>query len=286
MAGTLAVAVGVAGGLVVFDSLSATQQPALAATPALLSYEYNDSAPPAADYLLRIAAEIQPTAEAAGGPVTYVKTRAWSLDMASAGAETVAAIVPYEQQLWRAPDRSGLTRLTWSEPEFRDDLARREWERSGAQERVEDQTTSYKPGERATVTSEPPSADLVELTEQLYSYQPRENGPKSAIRAVAGLYQDWVLPSSVRVQALRFLANHHELRYRGEVSDRAGREGVAVTFDGDNEQDVIVLDADSGAMLAYESILTKDTQLPVETPAVFSYVLLLDAQHVDSMPLE
>jgi hypothetical protein len=205
--------------------------------------------------------------------------------MASSGDETVAAVVPYEQELWREPDKSALVRRTWLPPQFANERARRDWERTvGQTPDAGEEVVRYGPGEQQTVTPEPPSGDLAELTSQLYSHQPRADGAKSAIRAVADIYRDWVLPAPVRAQVLRFLAAEAELRYRGRATDRAGREGVAVTADSNGETDMLILDPRTGAVLAYENIITSGGRLPVEVPAVFSYVLILDSRNVAAMP--
>lgn len=276
-----------AGGLAVAGPVGTGETPAFAATPPLLDLEYDTTAPPAADYLLRIAASIPipPTSdEVLVDSITFVRTRAWALDMAMSESETVAAIVPYEQERWRAPDGSGLVRRTWMPPQFADERARHDWEQIAGHASSENDVIRYGPGEQATVTPEPPSADLAELTAQLYAHQPRENGPKSAVRAVADIYRDWVLPATVRAQALRFLAEEEALRYHGRVTDRAGREGVAVTAESAGETDMLILDPHTGAVLAHENIINRDVRLPVKTPAVFSYVLILDSRYVTSTP--
>jgi hypothetical protein len=275
----------VAGGLAVINPLSRGDAPAFAATPPLIEVEYDQAAPSASEHLLSMAAKVSSVPDEHGGPVTFVRTRAWALDMASSRDEAVTAVVPYEQELWRGPDKSALVRRTWLPPQFANERARRDWERTvGQTPDGAEEVARYGPGERPTVTPEPPSGDLAELTSQLYSHQPRANGAKSAIRAVADIYRDWVLPAPVRAQVLRFLAAEAELRYRGRVTDRAGREGVAVTVDSNGETDMLIIDPRTGAVLAYENIITSSGRLPVEVPAVFSYVLILDSHNVAAMP--
>lgn len=57
-----------------------------------------------------------------------------------------------------------------------------------------------------------------------------------------------------------------------------------MTADSNGETDMLILDPRTGAVLAYENIITSGGRLPVEVPAVFSYVLILDSRNVAAMP--
>lgn len=253
--------------LVLLDPLG---QPAPAvATPPLLAFEYEDNPPPARQYLLDLAQRIPVSDAEPAGPVTYIHTKAWSLDIAAKDGETASVVIPWEQEVWHAPDGSAVRKLTRPSPETS----------SGAA-----QVTRYDAGEWITNTPLPPSVNLAQLRAQIYANHPQENGLRSAVRGVADLYQGWTIPSSVRPQVMQFLAEQEGLKYRGHVTDRAGRTGIAITADSAEAQDVIVFDEASGQMLAFESIILSAAQALVELPAVFSYVLLLDAGLVADIP--
>jgi hypothetical protein len=137
----------------------------------------------------------------------------------------------------------------------------------------------YGAGELAAVVADPVPTDVNALEKALYAHQPRVNGPKSAVRAVADLYRTTEVDWGVRVAALRFLARTDGVLLRGTVTDRLGRQGLAVSVDSDNggTRDLLVFDQRTGLLLAYESMfLRRPERLPVRVPAVFAYVLYLD----------
>ncbi|WP_326550511.1 CU044_5270 family protein [Micromonospora sp. NBC_01813] len=259
------VAVGV---LVLLDPLRQPDR-AVAATPPLLAFEYEENPLSARPYLLDLAERLTDDGPEPAGPVTYVHTEAWSLDISAAGGETTSVVIPWKQEIWHAPDGSALRKVTRPSAGPGATLA---------------ESIRYAPGEWITPTPSPPSADLAQLRAQVYANQPQENGIKSAVRGVADLYQGWVIPTSVRAQLLRFLAEHEDLKYRGHVTDRAGRTGIAITADSAGAQDIIILDEATGQLLAYESVIVSGAQALAELPAVFSYVLLLKADQVAAIP--
>ena len=281
----VATAAALVAGIAVLYPLTTAEEAASAATPPLPPIGYEAEGSPARSHLLAMADALRPGSEPAGGPVTYVKTRAWALSTAADEDGAAAAVIPFEEELWRAPDGSGLTRQSWLPPQFANEEQQREWERLAGDSPTGTHTKRYKRGERQTVTAEPPSADPRQLAAQLFAHQPRENGPKSAVRAVADIYRDWVLPFDVRVQVLRFLADQDGLTYHGRATDREGREGVAITADSEGERDLIILDPTTGGLFAYESILTERPEaLSVKVPAVFSYFSLLDSRLLGRVP--
>jgi len=274
-----------AAGIAVVYPLAAADEAALAATPPSLSVQYEAGGQPARSHLLAMADALRPGPEPAAGAITYVKTRTWALSTAAADGKAAAALIQFQEELWRAPDGSGLSRSSWLPPQFADENQRRQWERLGGDSPTGTRTVRYKPGERTATPAEPPSADPHRLATQLYAHQPRENGPKSAVRAVADVYRDWVLPFDVRVRVLRFLADQEGLTYRGRATDREGREGVAITADSKGERDLIILDPTTGRLLAHENVLTeKPKGLSIKVPAVFSYLSLLDSRVVERVP--
>ena len=77
---------------------------------------------------------------------------------------------------------------------------------------------------------------------------------------------------------LRVLADLPGFRWRGQVTDRAGRAGMAVTVD-DREHDaqsLLIFDPGTGELLAHERL----TLSPVR---ISSYQVILDAGRTDRM---
>ncbi|MGV9210814.1 hypothetical protein ACTFTM_03020 [Micromonospora sp. RB23] len=118
----------------------------------------------------------------------------------------------------------------------------------------------------------PPPADPARLRELLKV----EYGPGAASKAVGMLYGLYVIPRAVRAEILWVLADLPGLRWRGQVTDRAGRAGVAVTYD-DREHDaqsLLIFDANTGGLLAHEML----TLTPIRLNA---YQMIIDTAWTD-----
>jgi hypothetical protein len=94
------------------------------------------------------------------------------------------------------------------------------------------------------------------------------------------------LPPKVRAAMLRYLAATATLAVEGEVTDRAGRPGLAFSLDsaygGLPAHYTVVIDPQTGHVLDFEQMLTTDAgKLNVAVPAVISYDVYLSAQHTD-----
>jgi hypothetical protein len=213
----------------------------------------------------QLAAMAARAAQSAGaGPVrryTYMHTRTWSRDLGSGEPGAF-----HEEWLWYAADRSG-RRVT----------ARLS---TGSREVVD-----YRPGAAPVVVGSP-SADPPILASQLADHHDFASGPQGPLRAVVDMYRYHVLDPDHRAAALRVLADTAGLLFRGEVTDAAGRTGVAVSVDSDHgaTRDVAVFDRASGALLSYERVaLLATARSPVRPPAVISMVLFLAAGYVDDL---
>lgn len=190
----------------------------------------------------------------------------------------MVAVAPQVISTWRASDGSGkvvtvsLDRLAVDDRPDAHALMT-----AAAQAGGESQT--FGPGELAAVVDGAIPQDVDGLAAALYAHQPREKGGQSAVRAVADLYRTTSVDRQTRITALKFLASTNGVLLRGEVTDRLGRSGLAVSVDSTDgsTRDLLVFDQSSGWLLAYESmLLKKPAKLPVKAPAVFSYLLYLE----------
>jgi hypothetical protein len=80
------------------------------------------------------------------------------------------------------------------------------------------------------------------------------------------------------------LADTDGLTDRGEVTDRAGRRGVAFSVDSDAgaTRDIVVFDPATGQLLSYERVvLVSPPRTAVRAPAVVTYVLYLARDRTD-----
>ncbi|MDW5325344.1 CU044_5270 family protein [Plantactinospora sp. KLBMP9567] len=215
--------------------------------------------PSVSDRLFALAARIDPKSDDShAGPYTYVHTRQW--------ARNGQALARFEVEQWRhpngsgviierrPPDRSILTGLPAKEElaVFRRARAKRE---------------QYGPGRLAPELAEPISADPGTLVIQLHALVPPQSGPGALVTAVANIHRTHYLDHRQRAAVLRVLAPIPSLRYEGEVTDVAGRAGIAVSLNGGPSTTTLVFDRTTGALLAHQESLN------TQPPALFQYQL-------------
>lgn len=262
--------------------VSGPSDPVLAATPQPLALQYDKDAPAARDALLELASAVEagPSGnEQRGRRFSFVRVGQWSLDMSSSAEQgSVVAVIPQVISTWRAADGTGkiaTASLNRSDVGEKPDVQAL----MTAAERGEIQVRDYAAGQLAAIVDDPIPHDVDALGDALFAHQPQDKGAQSAVRAIADLYRATAVEREVRVAALRFLARADGVLLRGETTDRLGRRGLAVSVDskdGDT-RDLLVFDHRTGWLLAYESIfLRRPEKLPVQVPAVFSYVLYLE----------
>lgn len=70
-------------------------------------------------------------------------------------------------------------------------------------------------------------------------------------------YLRYAVPRETRAQILRVLADVPGFLWRGEATDRAGRKGLAITFDDreHDEQELLIFNPGTGELLASELVV-------------------------------
>lgn len=96
------------------------------------------------------------------------------------------------------------------------------------------------------------------------------------------------MPPAVPSALLQIRAGQQGLTVAGDVTDRAGRAGIALSaVRPDSErttQHILIVNPATGALLAQERVqLGGELPVPVELPATVSYTLWLDTGYVDSV---
>lgn len=203
----------------------------------------------------------------------------WSLFTRVADSEPVrSAVVPQDVELTVNPDDSGRLLVRFGAAVAADGTPASGFDLPPAGSVVRDD--SYTPGQLPLMYSQPLQADPDALWTQLTAAHPIEQlGTGELFVALTDLYKEQTPQPRVRAQLLRFLASRPDVRSHGELADRAGRRGMAVTAaasqpGGLPAQFVLIFDQQAGALLGYEQVLTADAgKLDVTLPAVIDYAL-------------
>ncbi|MFK3981849.1 CU044_5270 family protein [Micromonospora sp. NPDC050397] len=250
---------------------------AMMAAPAALTVQFPGEAEPAGPWLRELALRIARLDEPAGsGRYLYLHVQSWSAQTTATDPKTANEVVARDERLWWAADRSGREEITALPPQPAD-TALAGWLDGPPAEAPERWETDYRPGELAVVV-ESPATDPALLAAQLSAHEPFSNGPQAVTRAVASMYRYHEMTPALRAAVLRVLGDTDGLVYRGQVVDRAGRTGVAVSVDSaaGATRDLAVLDPETGVLLSYEQVaLISPPRSAVRAPAVISYVLYL-----------
>jgi hypothetical protein len=249
--------------------------------------------PPAADRLRALAASITDAPhDTRSGRYAYRHGKSWSAGMLSDEGHTLGLVE--EEEAWTAPDGSGRVRRKTIGAEYPDQASRRYWQARIARgqgptipsEDIQD-VPAHQPDPngppRPTDWTQPPT-DPTQLAGLLRA----EYGALDAAKWTMELYRSYAVPRQVRAQVLAILAGLPGFLWRGQVTDRIGRRGVAVTVQAYPPQDrtdsnqyryeeALIFDERTGELLGYEiSVLTA-------SPTLKSYVQILDADHTDRL---
>ncbi|MEU8391261.1 CU044_5270 family protein [Micromonospora sp. NPDC048843] len=272
-AGTLAVAVGAVAVLQPFgeDAPDTPVGPPAAAGLVLVPVAYQfDADPPAAGPQLRMLADKIKDAgyDHQSGRYMYHHTKVWGSPVMTSADGRHHVAYASETKIWQALDGTGNQIRIQLEPQYPDQESRDYWQRESAARPAATGTPAPSVRPLSPEDVRPLSADPSELRERLKV----EYGAGAASKWVGTLYAQYVVPRATRAAVLRVLADVPGFRWRGQVTDRAGRKGVAVTFD-DREHDqqcLLIFDPKTGELLADELL----TLSPVR---ISSYKVILDA---------
>ncbi|MER7206775.1 hypothetical protein ABT340_06855 [Streptosporangium sp. NPDC000239] len=274
-----------------------SSSPTPLATPPMLHYRLMrapTSIPPSAQAVLLALATVvdrqsstHPPADAAFSLIT---TNIWDLNVTVADQKTTSVIVPKLVQQWTPLAMTGSGRRV---------------ERRGKPQSVEEakENSAEAVDDAAALSDEawPAGADMgpwsdalarssdQELREELLRGGSNSGEPVTyrLLRAVRMLHTYHVVPDPLAGRIWRLLARQPDLVFGGEVTDRAGRKGKAITFDFDLALPmrwVMIISPETGRLLAFEEILTTDAgKLNVRIPAVIGYTTFLSQRWVRNL---
>jgi hypothetical protein len=250
--------------------------PALAATPSPLAYHVPKKARSGREVLRQLAAVAarQPVTAAPSEAYAYVRTAGWYLVTEVSGNQANSKVVASVRESWLAAN--GFDR--W--------ITRRV---PGDRSRIS--ATALGPQIGRGAGSGPPRLRLstvpAAIARQLDLGHPRRIGPVERFVSLTDLALDQPIPPRAQSAILRVLARSPGVIDSGEVTDRAGRLGVAVSLDsaysGLPTRYTLIFNPDTGSLLGEEETLLGNAgKLNVRAKSVIAYTAFLASDYVAS----
>ncbi|MEO3819304.1 hypothetical protein [Plantactinospora sp. B24E8] len=216
-----------------------------------IAYEIPDGAPAAGQALRDLASTIGSTSyDGNRGTYAYHHLRSWGSTRALGPGDRNMSLA---QEMWTWSDANGVgeSRVRELQPEFPDEESRQYWQEILGKNGVQPAATTSVVTSSGTVgPTKPVDPAALPITLQV------EAGAPEVAKAVNGLYRSHVVPLETRKKIIQTIAAVPGFQWRGTVTDRSGRTGVAVTTD-DEEHDVqlvLVFDRRTGELLAHENV--------------------------------
>lgn len=215
-----------------------------------IGYQVTTDPPPAAEQLRALAAGItEAPYERVTGRYAHLYQKSWG-DIRQESPDGHWMSYVQERELWLADREPGRERTATVGIEFPDEPSRRYFEGlpNADQLLAPDEQVSELPAGR----SAPPPVDRDEVAEQLGA-----TGASGIGKLLVAFYRMHPLPPwQTRAAVLEFLAEAGGFEWRGEVTDRLGRPGVAVSYQepGQPVRAVLVFDSRTGELLAHELV--------------------------------
>lgn len=277
---TSAAGVAAAVALAVTVGLPGRTDPAVAATPTLLQYaQIASTSKNEAQSLARACLERQRAQREAPASFT-VRWTEWSLNTRVDGRVVTSAVVPVQVALSRRSDGSAeLVRRT-SVPQFPNRQSRERWEDEGrpaAQPRMVG-AQRWSPGELRQASAGLPD-DPDRLLQVLARSHPiDELGDAEVLVAIADTYRAAELSPAQQAAMFALAVSRPGLQPYGRVTDRAGRNGFALSVESDHSglptRYTAIFDPVTGRLLDLEQTLTTTAgRLNVPVPSTIAYTV-------------
>jgi hypothetical protein len=255
--------------------------------------------------LERIAARAAQQPLATSGPYLYVKTKQLNA-VINADSPAWTALYTSEVETWIARNGFGRIREVRGTPYFPSQRDRNRWLASGSPTILGGGRVVVMPNTRlgSTLAYRPsgcaadscaiflPVAELPTdpsaLEQLLRDYANAKDPPATAaiLTEIFDLLSAPEATPALRAALYQVMARLPEVRLYGTVRDPVGRNGIAIGSDtsyGGRWRRLLIVDADSGGVLAKEELLTKTSDETGATPpAMLGYTAYLQTGNVDS----
>ncbi|MFC7242370.1 CU044_5270 family protein [Catellatospora aurea] len=267
-----AVAVIGASGVLVDVERGPADPPGTAAGRVLVPVAYQPGTDEAAGPRLRALADglVDAAYESSAGRYTYHRKQVWGDPVMTSPDGRFSVAFSQETKVWWTPGEPGRQTTVMGVPEYPDQASRDHW----ASRQPVSATAS------ADAIPLPPfePAALPSTRRELARMLKTELGAAAVGKETSKIFGRYAVPRAIRAEVLRVLADVPGFRWRGEVTDRAGRAGLAVTFDDreHGQQHLLIFHPRTGELLASELL----TLGPVRMNA---YELILETGRTDRL---
>ncbi|TDB74829.1 CU044_5270 family protein [Micromonospora sp. KC721] len=243
-----------------------------------VAYQITNQPPAAGDHLRALASRIGAAPyDTRSGRYTYVRAQYWGGAIQESEDGRYAMSYVEKLQTWIAADGSGHQRTEAGAALYPDVESAAYFAKVTLKvgERRDSPLSAESDGLEPLPTNRRALAQFLHTTQDL----------ASVTKAVGIVYSRYPVSQTFRAMILTTLAQVPGFQWRGNVTDRAGRPGVAITGtststnDGDKQivEDLLIFDPKTGALLAHESINN------THHPKLNYYKVFLDYDRTDTI---
>ncbi|MBB5868590.1 hypothetical protein F4553_001969 [Allocatelliglobosispora scoriae] len=272
------------GGVAFFASPASASPPAIPGTIDFDAASTESAYRSLTDLAEAVSRRQEPTAV---GAYSFTRSQIWSLESDRHRPGADKHVMAQDEQLWWSPTTR--SRLLTTLPPQQPDTVRAEWTGDlPPQSEAPRAMDQLGVNEISLVLDQTPADDADRLLAQVAAKEqkPSPLPPMSVLRTLADMCRYHVLNPTQRAAVLLALAKAGGLIYRGIVTDRGGRRGLAVSLDTDDHtlRQVLVFDRDNGSLLSREQItLVADDDLRLPAGSVTAYVLYLEHRTINKV---
>ncbi|NPV09468.1 MAG: CU044_5270 family protein [Anaerolineae bacterium] len=243
---------------------------------------------------IQVQLEPQQPVDLTGAKNAYRYTRsegAHLVMMEGRNGRPVVALVPRSRELWVAPDGSGRIRETFDGPIFLAECDRAHWQASGSPSFDHAINQDFGPGglhyeDFASLPTDPEALAVAIRAQAEHADPPVDAG---MFVIVGDLLRQPGAPPELRSALYKVAAQIPGVELVGEVTDHAGRSGIAVAmrteFGGAAERFTLIFDPTTSALLAEERVLLEPADWTgANPPAIIGYETYLESGTVTRLP--
>lgn len=202
-----------------------------------------------------------------------------------------SVLTPHTREIWIAPDGSGRLRVQSGQPNFFGPEDEAEWNAAGRPPIDGPRTTdeSFGPDELSYTDFSEYSTDPDELYDQIRSraegYGPSTDAEMFVL--IGDLLRETLAPPDLRAALYRVAARIPGVELVGEVTDQAGREGIAVARTSDDfdylARNELIFDPDTSEFLGEREVLLERVDwADAEPGTVIGYAVYLRSGVVET----